>query len=201
MSPTHRRRAPRTHPPRRAPALVAVLLLALTLSACTNDTGDDTMKTANDTLVCGLLSPSLVHEVVPAGSVGTRGEGITSAAQRQQEPAACTVQDTSSSTTKIQVSVGEVPDPAAWRSKLLAEAKTASSVSRTYDGDPGVGYGSTYDSGVYVDGASVYVVRDDRLIRATVYHWASATPEERLALAEKMVLDLDRNVTEHDRAE
>lgn len=179
-------------------AVLAVLAAAVTTTACSTTTGDDRARRADDRLVCGLLSPDLVHQVVPPGEEELTG-GIRSAAQRKVQPAECTVADARTTTTKIQVSIGEVTDPARWRSTLAREAGTASGVAEKYTGDPGDGYGSTYDQGVDVDGASVYVVRGDRLVRATVSHWTDATPQERLALAEKMVVDLDRNVTAHDR--
>ena len=116
----------------RVAAAVATLTTALTLTACSNSTktGDDRVKTADDKLVCGLLSPDLVHEVVPADDVKTTG-GFRSAAQRKVQPAECTVTDASTYTAKIQVAIGEVTDPAQWKATLAKEARSATGVAKT----------------------------------------------------------------------
>jgi hypothetical protein len=109
------------------------------------------------------------------------------------------VQNLDTHHTFLQVLIGEYPDQEKWRSKLDAEAKDDPDCTKRYTDDPGYGYGCVHDQGVYVFGASVNVLRGDRLIRVTVYHWTDATPEQRLALAEEIARDMDKNLTAYDR--
>ena len=151
-------------------------------------------------LVCGLVSADLVKKIVGSHAIGTRGIGITPAAERAVEPANCTVQDADTSTTVLQVSIGEVSDVTHWRTQLAHEAASKGTNCVHYTSSPGIGYGCTYDSGVFVDGAGVNVVKGDRLIRVTVSHWSDVTPDDRLTLAEQIVTDVDKNVSAYDKS-
>ncbi|WP_460844452.1 hypothetical protein [Nocardioides ultimimeridianus] len=152
---------------------------------------------SND-LVCGLVSTDLVRRLVGDHAIGTRGRGITPRSQRALEPSTCDILDADRTVTLLTVSVGEVADPAHWRRTLATEEKDAGKACTSYTGDPGDGYGCTYDSGVRVDGAGVNVLRGDRLIRVTIMQWVDATPAQRLALAEDIARDVDKNVTAYD---
>lgn len=186
-----------------AASLAAVLTTA---SACgstpppTPSTESSNAMSSND-LVCGLVSTDLVRRLVGDHAIGTRGKGITSRSQRALQPSTCDVLDADRTVTMLTVSVGEVADPARWRQTLATEEKDAGKACTSYTGDPGDGYGCTYDSGVWVDGARVNVLRGDRLIRVTVMQWVDATPAQRLALAEDIARDVDANVTAYDTAQ
>lgn len=73
-------------------------------------------------------------------------------------------------------------------------------VAATYTGDPGTGYGATYEGGIYALGAGVAVVKGDRVIRVTVYQWPDVTPQERLDAAAKIAADADKNLTAYDQS-
>lgn len=64
----------------------------------------------------------------------------------------------------------------------------------TYDADPGYGYGCVYDSGTWISGAGVNVIRSERLLRVVVHHWDKATAKQRLQLAEDISRNVDHNV-------
>lgn len=146
--------------------------------------------------VCGLVDLELVQQISEDKEIDTTGRGILDKSARAAQPAQCEVQ--ADGTTVLQVSIGEVEDRAYWRDQLEREAADTPT-STTYTGDPGVGWGRTYDRGAFVDGAGVSVLRGARLIRVTVHHWPGVTPTERLTLAEKIVRDVDENVTVYDQ--
>lgn len=189
----------------RRAGVAGLLLLPLAIgmtSACSdaddNDSGKDGGDMATtDGLVCGLIDRALVKRVVGDVELEEQGSGITDLERRRLEPSTCLVRDLERFKTFLNVSVGEVADPDSWREQLRTEAEQEPGSVR-YTGDLGHGYGVTYDAGSLRDGASVYVVRGQRMIRVTLHHWADATPDERLALAEEMVRDIDKNVTAYD---
>ncbi|MGH3447764.1 MAG: hypothetical protein ACRDP4_09095, partial [Nocardioidaceae bacterium] len=117
---------------------------------------------------------------------------------RKAEPANCTVRNADRHKTLLQVLIGEYPDTRAWRDQPDREAQDEPDCTEHYTDNPGYGYGCTYDKGVLVYGASVNVIRGDRLIRVTVHHWRDATPQQRLALAEDIARDMDKNLTAYD---
>lgn len=184
----------------RAAARLSALTLLGVLGACSSDAAVPAAESAGtstaDQLVCGLLDRDLLRRVVGDAEIDTRGPGFRDRAERAVEPANCTVQDLDRGQTFLQVSIGEVDDPSGWRRKLEQEASGSyGDCTRRYDGEPGHGYGCTYDSRVFAAGAGVHVIRDGRLIRVTVHHWPDASPQDRLALAEEIADDLHRNVS------
>jgi|GEM_PF-3956893 len=64
----------------------------------------------------------------------------------------------------------------------------------TYDADPGYGYGCVYDSGTWIFGAGVNVIRSERLLCVVVHDWDKATAKQRLQLAEDISRNVDHNV-------
>ncbi|HWU20879.1 MAG TPA: hypothetical protein VN088_05105 [Nocardioides sp.] len=176
--------------------LVAVALLLSNATAC--GTGTDAPAKGSDDPVCGLVSRALVRRLVGDDAIDTRGGGITSRAERVRQPSTCDVIDADLTRTMLSISVGEVTDPSRWRRTLATEEKDATDICRSYTGNPGDGYGCTYDSGTLVDGAGVNVLRGDRLIRITIMQWVRATPPQRLALAEEIARNVDANVTAYD---
>ena len=148
------------------------------------------MNTATDQPICGLVNPDLVRRIIGDAPIDSHGNGIDIA---PGEPAQCKVQDGERGGTVMQLSIGEV-DPEVWQSKLAKDAQnTYGECVTKYEGDPGDGYGCTYDTGIFRAGAAVHVLKDNHLIRATVYNWPEATPEMRLALAEDVARDLEKN--------
>lgn len=179
------------------------ICLILILASCSGAESKDRKEspvTNNRDLVCGLIDPALVEKVIGTAEVGTRGTGIIMKDKRAAEPAVCTVQDKTRSQTVIQVSVGEIDDIEGWQSKLRSEQRDATyGTCHTYDGDPGYGYGCVYDSGTWIFGAGVNVIRSERLLRVVVHHWDQATVEQRMKLAEDITRNVDHNVEVFDQ--
>jgi hypothetical protein len=159
------------------------------------DESKESMTTSED-LICGMIDVDLVRRIVGDAAIGTRGRGFTGPERLALERASCTVQNADLTQTVLQASVGMV-DADRWRQRLAREADRAGDCVR-YTSDPGEGYGCTYDSGVFVAGAGVNVLRDGRLIRVTVHHWPGVTAEERLATAEDIARNIDHNVATAD---
>lgn len=162
-------------------------------SASSNDDSGESM-TVTDDLVCGMIDVDLVRRIVGDAEIGTRGRGFSDDSDLSIEPASCTVQNLDLTQTVLQVSVGAVEDAEQVRLRLEADAAERPECT-TYSGDPGYGYGCTYDRGVFVDGAEVVVIRSDHTIRVTVHHWPDVTPQERLTTAEDIARNIDDNVT------
>ncbi len=150
--------------------------------------------TVTDDLVCGMIDVDLVRRIVGDAEIGTRGGGFSNDADLSIEPASCTVQNLDLTQTVVQASVGEAEDAEQVRRSLEADAADRPECT-TYAGNPGYGYGCTYDSGVFVDGAEVVIIRNDHTIRVTVHHWPDVTPQERLTTAEDIARSIDANVT------
>lgn len=143
-----------------------------------------------------MIDRDLVETIVGSGRIGTRDSGFDSTQNLSVSPAECTVQDTTRSQTVIHVSVGEVDDVEEWQSKLRSEQRDATyGTCHTYHGDPGYGYGCIYDSGTWVSGAGVNVIRSERLLRVVVHHWDEATAKQRIKLAEDITRNIDHNVS------
>lgn len=183
----------------RTRLLIGLIALMLTMAACSSSdpdestrNGDEDMGTTTEELVCGLVEPDLVRRAIGDAPIETRGAGLTS---DTEGPAQCRILDGERTQTVMQLSIGVV-DPAEWSAKLAQESASPSlygTLAQEYSGDPGTGYGLTYDSGTFVAGAAVHVLKGDHLVRATVYNWADATPEERLSLAEDVARSMEAN--------
>jgi hypothetical protein len=194
-------------------ALILGVLAALLLAACDDaaDPADSssesgTVSEAADDLVCGMIDVDLMRRIVGDATIDDGGDpGLTEDTWTEQSRRAdCTVRDGDATRTVLKAYVAEdAAETTRWQRELDREADgDADADCARYTGDPGEGYGCTYDSGVFVDGAGVHVVSGDRLIRVTAYNWPDATSEERLTTVEDIVRDIDANVTafeqEHD---
>jgi len=197
----------RSHAPstRVQPSVVgrvgAVLTLAVVLaSAGCRGSDDDTSATSGP--VCGLVDPALAADVIGSDEFSTKGSGAIPESKRRSGGADCTIRRHSGAGPNIQVRLGEVASPHEWADRLRAEAEDPSygDPAATYTGDRGTGYGVTYDSGIYALGAGVNLLKDDRVIRVTVYQWPDATPGQRLEAARKIAIDADANLTAYDTA-
>ena len=100
----------------------------------------------------------------------------------------------------LQVRIGDVTDSADYWHKKLTEEAEQYGCRMKYTNDPGFGYACEYEQGIYAAGASVNVLRGDRIIRVTAYQWPDAAPSERLALAEQVARNADKNLTAYDDA-
>ena len=142
-----------------------------------------------------MIDRDLVETIVGSNEIGTRGSGLDSTQNLSVSPAECTVQDKTRSQTVIQVSVGKVDDVEEWESKLRSEQRDATyGTCHTYDGDPGYGYGCVYDSGTWISGAGVNVIRSEQLLRVVVHHWDKTSAKQRMKLAEDITRNVDHNV-------
>lgn len=175
---------------------LVVALLTGTVAGCsegapTSSPASNEPGSATADLVCGLVGPDLVRRVVADAPIGTRGEEVDEAHGSFER---CRVVDDQTGTIVMQLTIGSV-DSAEWGPRLEQERDTASygDCAETYEGDPGIGHGCTYETGVWRHGAAVHVLTDAHLIRATVYNWPGASPDERLALAEDVARDMEKN--------
>lgn len=169
---------------------VVALLLALTACSATEPEKGDTVSTTSEELVCNLISPDLVKSIIGDDPVKTSGGDFDA---KSGEFVRCRVVNDKDGTIVMQLTIGKA-DPQEWRPKLEHEMATADEhCTKRYESDPGFGYGCTYEKGLWRFGAAVHVLTDDHLIRATVYNWPDATPEERLALAEDVARDMEKN--------
>lgn len=145
--------------------------------------------------VCGLVRADLVRQIVGDAPIDSKPVGP---ADDGGDSAQCQIANADTNQIVMQLAIGSV-DPTEWGPKLEREAKAESGygdLAKRYTGNPGMGYGLTYESGIYAQGASVYVIQGDLIIRATVYNWIDASPEERLALAEDVARDMRKNFSD-----
>lgn len=189
-----------TAPGRHLLSVTTALIVLLVLGGC-GDKDKDTVETKTPSPVCGLVDPALAAEVVGSDEFSTNGPGAIPRKDRNSSGAHCTIRRDSGAGPRIQVRLGEVASPEEWADKLRAEAKdvTYGDPVATYTDDPGVGYGITYEDGIFALGAGVNVLKGDRVIRVTVYQWPDVTPERRLEAAVKIARDADANLTAYDR--
>jgi hypothetical protein len=190
----------------RRATLILGLLAAVLLAACDDDADpadaspeSGAISHASDDLVCGMIDVALVRRIVGDATIDDDGDaGLTDETWTDgSRRADCTVRNGDATRTVVKAYVAEdATETARWRRELDRKGDAnADCVRYTGDpSDPGEGYGCTYDSGVFADGAGVHVVSGDRLIRLTVYNWLDATSSERLATAEDIARDIDHNV-------
>lgn len=147
--------------------------------------------------VCNLVSPALASEVVGDDAFRTSGSGAIAASKQLPLMGECTISRESGVGAKIQVNIGDLMDANPIPGDIATKGQDVKygTIAAKYDGDPGDGYGMTYQDGIWALGASVNVVRDRRIIRVTVYQWADATDQERLDAAKRIAADADQNLT------
>ena len=186
----------------RVASLVIVLGLASTASACSSK-GDDNVKKVADP-VCGLVDLNLVKKVAGDAELSVRVDEVDDPSVAGEKAYTCEVRNEDTHTTFLQILVAPEADPKAKEAELADEAKSLTYGKEgltTYNNDLGVGYGATFEGGMWQSGAQVSVVRGSRSYDVVVYHWKDATPDERRKLAEDMVGNIETNLASGGKAD
>ncbi|MER7559218.1 hypothetical protein ABTZ46_19900 [Nocardioides sp. NPDC126508] len=147
--------------------------------------------------VCGLVDLNLVEKVAGDAELSVRVDKVDDPSVTGEKAYTCEVRNEETHTSFLQILVAPEADPKAKEAELADAAKSLTygkeSVT-TYNNDVGVGYGTTFEGGMWQNGAQVSVVRGSRSYDVVVHHWKDATPDERRKLAEDMVGNIEQNL-------
>lgn len=179
----------------RVVSLAIIVGLASTASACSSDGDDDVKKVADP--VCGLVDLNLVKKVAGDAEISARVDEVDDPSVAGEKAYTCEVRNEETHTTFLQILVAPEADPKAKEAELADAAKSLTYGKEgltTYDDDLGVGYGATFEGGMWQNGAQVSVVRGSRSYDVVVHHWKDATPDERRKLVEDMVGNIETNL-------